>query len=116
KVYLIIAPKELCRMSSHPASPSTRHGRQHSCDRALRIFSRRVSANDDFALSSAGRHTQGAPDCARARAAREFRSMEAPEKEGTVFQAKIGSWEITFPGRRAALVLSEAVRPASVQN
>jgi hypothetical protein len=38
------------------------------------------------------------------------------KKNGTVFEAKLASWEITFQGRRAALVLSEAMRAASVQN
>jgi len=32
------------------------------------------------------------------------------KKDGTVFQARVASWEITFQGRKAALVLSEAVR------
>ena len=38
------------------------------------------------------------------------------KKDGTVFQAKVASWEITFQGRKAALALSEAVRSASAQN
>lgn len=38
------------------------------------------------------------------------------KKDGTVFEAKLASWEITFQGRKASLVLSEAVRAASAQN
>jgi PAS domain S-box-containing protein len=38
------------------------------------------------------------------------------KKDGTVFQAKVVSWEITFDGHQAALVLAEAVRSASTQN
>jgi PAS domain S-box-containing protein len=38
------------------------------------------------------------------------------KKDGTVFQAKVVSWEITFDGHQAALVLAEAVRSASAQN
>jgi len=38
------------------------------------------------------------------------------KKDGSVFQAKVVSWEITFDGRQAALVLAEAVRSASAQN
>ena len=38
------------------------------------------------------------------------------KKDGTVFPAKVISWEITFDGHQAALVLAEAVRSASIQN
>jgi PAS domain S-box-containing protein len=38
------------------------------------------------------------------------------KKDGTVFPAKVVSWEITFDGHKAALVLAEAVRSASIQN
>ena len=38
------------------------------------------------------------------------------KKDGTVFRVKVVSWDITFQGRRAALVLSEAVRSASAHN
>jgi PAS domain S-box-containing protein len=38
------------------------------------------------------------------------------KKDGTVFPAKVVSWEITFDGHKAALVLAEAVRSASMQN
>src|SRR5205823_10371423 len=38
------------------------------------------------------------------------------KKDGTVFPAKVLSWEITFDGHQAALVLAEAVRAASAQN
>ena len=38
------------------------------------------------------------------------------KKDGTVFPAKVISWEITFDGHQAALVLAEAVRAASIQN
>jgi PAS domain S-box-containing protein len=38
------------------------------------------------------------------------------KKDGTVFQAKVASWEITFQGRKATLVLSDPVRSASTQN
>lgn len=38
------------------------------------------------------------------------------KKDGTVFEAKLASWEITFQGRKASLVLSEAMRAASAQN
>ena len=34
------------------------------------------------------------------------------KKDGTVFPAKVVSWEITFDGHRASLVLAEAVRVA----
>jgi PAS domain S-box-containing protein len=35
------------------------------------------------------------------------------KKDGTVFRAKIASWEITFDGHKAELVFAEAVRSAS---
>jgi PAS domain S-box-containing protein len=38
------------------------------------------------------------------------------KKDGTVFPAKVVSWEITFDGHKAALVLAEAVRSASIHN
>ena len=38
------------------------------------------------------------------------------KKDGTVFPAKVVSWEITFDGHKAALVLAEAVCSASIQN
>src|SRR6059036_3663864 len=38
------------------------------------------------------------------------------KKDGTVFPAKVLSWEITFDGHKASLVLAEAVRTASAQN
>jgi PAS domain S-box-containing protein len=38
------------------------------------------------------------------------------KKDGTVFPAKVLSWEITFDGHQASLVLAEAVRAASAQN
>jgi len=38
------------------------------------------------------------------------------KKDGTVFPAKVLSWQITFDGHQAALVLAEAVRAASAQN
>lgn len=37
-------------------------------------------------------------------------------KDGTVFHAKVANWEITFEGRKAALVLAEAVRSATAQS
>jgi hypothetical protein len=42
--------------------------------------------------------------------------MEASEKGWhTVFDAKVVSWEITFEGRKAELVLADALRSASAQ-
>jgi len=38
------------------------------------------------------------------------------KKDGTVFPANVKSWEITFDGHQAALVLTEAVRGRSVGN
>jgi PAS domain S-box-containing protein len=37
-------------------------------------------------------------------------------KDGTVFSAKILSWEITFEGRKAALALARAVQTTSASN
>ena len=38
------------------------------------------------------------------------------KKDGTVFPARVLSWEITFDGHKASLVLAEAVRAASAQH